>query len=60
MSNFHTNIAIIGAGVVGLAIAKTLSDENEETLILEELHEFINISNVLCPNFNFIYILLFE
>ena len=45
MSDFQTNIAIIGAGVVGLAIARALCDANEEVLVLEELSEFGKITS---------------
>jgi len=36
MEQFNTNIVIIGAGVVGLAIAKKISAENNEVIILEK------------------------
>lgn len=45
MSDFQTNIAIIGAGVVGLAIAKVLCDVDKEVLVLEELSEFGQITS---------------
>lgn len=45
MADFSTEIVIIGAGVVGLAIAKSLSDEGREVLILEELDEFGKITS---------------
>ena len=36
MEKFHTNTVVIGAGVVGLAIAKEISAKNRETIILEK------------------------
>jgi len=36
MEKFHTNMVIIGAGVVGLAIAKVISKKNKEIIILEK------------------------
>ena len=36
MEKFHTNTLVIGAGVVGLAIAKEISAKNRETIILEK------------------------
>ena len=45
MSNFHTNIAIIGAGVVGLAIARSLCNVGKEVLVLEELSDFGQITS---------------
>ena len=37
MTNFTTDIAIIGAGVIGLAIGRNLALKNKEILILEAL-----------------------
>ena len=45
MTYFETNIAIIGAGVVGLAIARALSIIGKEVLVLEELSEFGKITS---------------
>ena len=45
MADFSTDIVIIGAGVVGLAIARTLSEKNREILVLEELSEFGKITS---------------
>ena len=45
MADFTTDIAIIGAGVVGLAIAKTLAEQGKEVLVLEELPEFGKITS---------------
>ena len=45
MADFETNIAIIGAGVIGLAIARSLSEAGKEVLILEELSEFGQITS---------------
>ena len=45
MINFKTNIVIIGAGVVGLAIARALSEKDKEVLVLEELAEFGQITS---------------
>ena len=36
MEKFNTNTLVIGAGVVGLAIAKKISSENNEVIILEK------------------------
>ena len=36
MDKFYTNTIVIGAGVVGLAIAKTISDKNNEVIVLEK------------------------
>ena len=36
MEKFYTNSLVIGAGVVGLAIAKEISAKNRETIILEK------------------------
>jgi len=40
MDDFKTNTVIIGAGVVGLAIARELSVKNIETIIIEEQGDF--------------------
>ena len=45
MADITSEIIIIGAGVVGLAIGKVLSEKNKEILILEELHKFGQISS---------------
>ena len=36
MEKFHTNTVVIGAGVVGLAIAKEISSKDPEIIILEK------------------------
>ena len=36
MEQFNTNTVIIGAGVVGLAIAREISQKNSEVIILEK------------------------
>ena len=36
MDKFYTNTLVIGAGVVGLAIAKEISAKNNEVIILEK------------------------
>ena len=36
MEKFYTNTVVIGAGVVGLAIAKEISVKNNEVIILEK------------------------
>ena len=36
MGKFTTNTVVIGAGVVGLAIAKEISAKNKEVLVLEK------------------------
>ena len=45
MADFNTDTVIIGAGVVGLAIGKVLSEKNMDTLILEDLPEFGQITS---------------
>ena len=45
MTDFSSDIVIIGAGVVGLAIARTLSEEGKEVLVLEELSDFGKITS---------------
>ena len=45
MADFSTDIVIIGAGVIGLAIARTLSEKGRELLIVEELSEFGKITS---------------
>ena len=45
MADFSSDIVIIGAGVVGLAIAKVLSEQGKEVLVLEELPEFGKITS---------------
>ena len=45
MPDFTTDTVIIGAGVIGLAIAKTLAERGKEVLILEELSEFGKITS---------------
>ena len=45
MTDFTSEIVIIGAGVVGLAVARILSEQGKEVLILEELHEFGKITS---------------
>jgi L-2-hydroxyglutarate oxidase LhgO len=45
MANFSTDIVIIGAGVIGLATARTLSEYGKEVLVLEELSEFGKITS---------------
>ena len=36
MEKFNTNTVVIGAGVVGLAIAKEISAKNNEVIIIEK------------------------
>ena len=36
MEKFYTNTVVIGAGIVGLAIAKKISENNKEVIILEK------------------------
>ena len=36
MEKFNTNAVIIGAGVVGLAIAREISQKNSDVIILEK------------------------
>ena len=45
MSDFTSDIVVIGAGVVGLAIAKILSEQGKNVLVLEELPEFGKITS---------------
>ena len=45
MADFTSDIVIIGAGVIGLAIAKNLSEQGKNVLVLEELHEFGKITS---------------
>ena len=45
MADFSSDIVIIGAGVVGLSIARTLSKKGREVLVLEELSEFGKITS---------------
>jgi len=45
MSEFNTEIVIIGAGVIGLAIARELSEKGYEILIVEKLNEFGKITS---------------
>lgn len=45
MADFSTDIIIIGAGVVGLAIGRALSERGKEVLILEELGDFGKITS---------------
>ena len=43
MEKFYTNTLVIGAGVVGLAIAKEISSKNRETLILEKEAKLVKL-----------------
>ncbi len=45
MSDFSVDTAIIGAGVVGLAIARELSQKNKEVLIIEAEENFGQITS---------------
>jgi len=45
MTDFDANIVIIGAGVVGLALARELSEKFIEVLVLEELSKFGQITS---------------
>ena len=45
MADFNSEIVIIGAGVIGLAIARALSEKGKEVLILEEQSEFGQITS---------------
>ena len=40
MSDFKVDAVIIGAGVVGLAIANELSNQNKDVLVIEAQNEF--------------------
>ena len=43
MDKFITNTVVIGAGVVGLAIAKEISARNKEVLILEKEGKLVKL-----------------
>jgi len=45
MADFDINTVIIGAGVVGLALARELSAKSTEVLVLEELSKFGQITS---------------
>ena len=45
MSDFSVDTVVIGAGVVGLAIARELSSKNKEVLILETEDDFGKITS---------------
>ena len=45
MSDFNVDTVIIGAGVVGLAIAEALSESGKEVLILESEDNFGKITS---------------
>ena len=45
MADFSSDFVIIGGGVIGLAIARNLSQQGKEVLILEELSEFGKITS---------------
>ena len=45
MADFNSEIVIIGAGVIGLAIARALSKKGKEVLVLEEQAEFGQITS---------------
>lgn len=45
MADFSTDSIIIGAGVVGLAIARVLSEQGKEVLVLDKLPEFGKITS---------------
>ena len=45
MADFSTDIVIIGAGVVGLTLAREISSKNKEVLILENLSGFGKITS---------------
>ena len=45
MADFRTEIVIIGAGVIGLAIAREVSELGKEVLLVEELNEFGKITS---------------
>ena len=40
MTDFKVDTAIIGAGVIGLAIANELSNQNKDVLVIEAQNEF--------------------
>jgi len=45
MSNYKTDTIVIGAGVVGLAIAESLSRSGREVIILESESDFGKITS---------------
>ena len=45
MTDFKVDTVIIGAGVVGLAIANELSSQNKEVLVIEALNEFGQVTS---------------
>ena len=45
MTDFNVEIVVIGAGVIGLAIARTLTQLGKEVLILEEEQKFGQITS---------------
>ncbi len=45
MEKFYTNTVVIGAGVVGLAIAKEISAKNNEVIILEKERQIGQITS---------------
>ena len=45
MEEFNTNTVIVGAGAVGLAIARELSLKNVETIVIEEKGDFGTITS---------------
>ena len=45
MTDFNVEIVVIGAGVIGLAIARALTQLGKEVLILEEEQKFGQITS---------------
>ena len=45
MADFNSEIVIIGAGVIGLAIARSLAEKGKEVLVLEEQSGFGQITS---------------
>ena len=45
MADFNVDIVVIGAGVIGLAIARVLTKFGKEVLILEEEQQFGQITS---------------
>ena len=45
MSNFKVDTIVIGAGAVGLAIAKNLSESGREVIVIESENDFGKITS---------------
>ena len=54
---FHVQVAIIGAGVVGLAIARSLAKVGKEVLILERASHICSGTFPSCTSTNVVVVL---